>query len=142
MLINNNVYKEIISNQREIPPETGGILGGTKGRITIAVHDIGIQSEKKCSYTPNVEKMNQIIAEWKEKNIDFMGIYHSHFFGVDTLSEGDRKYIECIMKSMPKSINILYFPIIVMPQKVMVCYRAILNEERFTIEIDKSIVYE
>lgn len=124
MRINERLYQKIINMQNDLPPETGGILGGIGGCVTTSVYDCGKKSADMCSYTPDVDMLNEIISEWQVRGIEFMGIFHSHFFGVKTLSDGDRSYIECIMRNMPASVSRLYFPIIVMPEKVMVGYKA------------------
>lgn len=136
MLITRETYQDILISQNEIPPETGGILGGVNEKIITAVKDNGIQSKRICSYTPDVQKMNQVIAKWQNNNIEFMGIFHSHFFGVATLSPEDKKYIERIMRNMPAFIERLFFPIVVMPQREMVSYKASLVGRQLTIEED------
>ena len=40
------------------------------------------------------------------------------------------------MKNMPKEIKSLYFPLVVMPEKEMLCYRAELINEKLAIEIE------
>lgn len=70
----------------------------------------------------------------EKKEITFYGIFHTHFFGVNTLSIGDKNYIESIMKSMPISIEKLFFPIVVMPQKEIAGYEAQKEVERLIIK--------
>lgn len=140
MQICNRIYQEIISSANELPPETGGLLGGKNGIVTKVVHDNGVQSTCGCSYSPDVNKFNKTIAEWKKEEIDFMGIFHTHFFNVETLSNGDKKYIERILRNMPRHIKELYFPIIVMPRRSMIVYKATLKEERVVVEQDKTFI--
>lgn len=124
MIISKDTYIDIIRTIKPDPPETGGILGGKNNIVTEFFPDKGIPSQKMCSYYPNVYLLNQTIKRWQLRNVEFMGIFHLHFWGVDTLSEGDEKYIKRIMKYMPEDIDNLYFPIIVVPQYEMVCYVA------------------
>lgn len=124
MNINKCVYNEIINTAKLLPPETGGLLGGRNDTVVEVLRDEGLPSEKKCSYYPDTALFNRTIKEWQSKDIDFMGIYHTHYWGVDTLSEGDKIYITRIMKSMPEGVDRLYFPLIVMPDKKLVCYVA------------------
>ncbi len=124
MNINNCVYNEIINTTKSLPPETGGLLGGRNNTVTKVLRDDGLPSDKKCSYYPDITLFNRTIEEWQSKDIDFMGIYHTHYWGVDTLSEGDKIYIEKIMRNMPEEVDHLYFPILVMPDKKLVCYVA------------------
>ena len=58
-----------------------------------------------------------------------MGIFHVHFFCVDTLSEGDIKYMERIMHAMPETIRKLYFPLVVQPHTKCVPYVAYKEKE-------------
>lgn len=139
MIIGNKTYQEIISIQNNMPPETGGILGGTDGCVTTIAYDCGKIGTKKCSYTPDVDMLNQTINEWQDRGIDFMGIFHSHFFGVKTLSEGDKRYILHIMRNMPKSVSFLYFPLIVMPERVMVVFKAEFVKDHLVIVKDGII---
>lgn len=118
------IYNEIINTARSLPPETGGLLGGRDDIVAEVLRDEGLPSDKKCSYYPNIELFNQTIKEWQSRDINFMGIFHTHYWGVNTLSKGDKRYIARIMNSMPEGIDRLYFPILVMPDKKLVCYVA------------------
>ena len=53
-----------------------------------------------------------------------MGLYHIHFNDVKSLSAGDVRYINEIMYSMPAEIDKLYFPLVILPSKEMICYSA------------------
>lgn len=136
MRITTKQYEEIMKMVNPIPPESGGILGSRDDMIVATFYDKGIKTEKMCSYIPNVNLLNDIIAKWNEENIVFSGIFHTHYFGVRTLSCGDRNYIEKIMMSMPNEVSELYFPIIVMPQKEMIVYKAIKSENQILIQED------
>lgn len=126
MKISNSIIDIINNSVLDYPQETGGILGSTDDDvIDRIVMDIPAENgESKCSYTPDVEFLNQKIVEWQTAEIAFMGIFHTHFVGVETLSCGDKSYINAIMKSMPMEIEFLYFPIFVLPDKRLICYKA------------------
>lgn len=138
MKIHRCVLQRIFAEQRDYFPESGGILGGTNGIVSRYYLDEGTQDGPKCSYSPNVELLNAVIDEWQNENIDFMGIYHTHFFGVESLSEGDIQYIKQIMQSMPDEITSLYFPILKYPEKQMISY--IAKNEKGNITIAKNPV--
>ena len=140
MRIKKNVLNSICAIVSDIPPETGGILGEQSGVIVIVEFDEGIQNQRMCNYSPNVNKLNQVIQLWKKQGIDFCGIFHTHYFGVETLSAGDTSYIEQIMESMPKSIKRLYFPLVVLPQREMVAYVAVKENEEICIQKEIIIV--
>ena len=121
MKITQKVWDSIFENLGDTPPEIGGILGSRDGEIVdIVMIDPGVSGAKKCSYTPDVMLLNRMIGKWQEANIKFMGIFHSHYFGVCSLSQGDISYIDEIMNAMPDSIQSLFFPIAVMPDKEFV----------------------
>ena len=90
-------HDEIVNVAIDAPPEIGGIIGGENNVVKAHHMDMGISSVKACSYTPNVSLLNGIISEWSTEGIQFMGIYHTHFFEVRTLSEGDIRYIRNIL---------------------------------------------
>lgn len=125
MRICRSVFDEIINIMIETPPEIGGIIGGDGEIVKNHYLDVGVNSDRACSYTPNVSLLNTIISEWATEGIQFMGVYHTHFFDVQTLSDGDIRYINRILLSMPKEIDFLYFPLIVLPSRTMVCFKAI-----------------
>ena len=116
------------------PPESGGILGSIDDNIITEIlkDKVKVSSNKICCYEPNVCFLNQQIAKWSTKGISFKGIFHTHFVGVSTLSLADKKYIHKIMKNMPTQIKYLYFPIFVLPNRELVCYKA----EKFKNEIN------
>lgn len=136
MKIYHEIYGKILENQNERPPETGGILGAINGVIAKVYFDLGMQTETMCSYIPNIKNLNTIIENWQNEKIIFSGIFHTHFWGVKTLSATDKEYIYKIMKNMPNEIRSLHFPLIVMPQKQMICYRAVFVNEKLAIEIE------
>ena len=101
MRICREIFDEIVNVAIDAPPEIGGIIGGENNVVKAHHMDMGISSVKACSYTPNVSLLNGIISEWSTEGIQFMGIYHTHFFEVRTLSEGDIRYIRNILLGMP-----------------------------------------
>ena len=85
MLMNSKVYEDIIRNVPKYPPEIGGIMGGKNNIIQCIFFDDGIKTEKYCSYNPNTELLNEVINKWIFQDIEFYGIFHTHFFDVQTL---------------------------------------------------------
>lgn len=135
MNITEEVYQQILNFAPAQPPEVGGLLGGQNGIVCQVFLDTG-HAANGCSYAPDVMQMNQTIRAWSEKGIAFFGIFHTHFFDVDTLSDGDRQYIRHIMEAMPPTIKHLYFPLVVLPERRMVVYQAAFTSGRFTITRD------
>ena len=122
--------------------ETGGILGGKNNIITKFEFDKGTILSSNRHYYPNTEKLNACIEEWKNRDIQFYGIVHSHLQDERVLSRGDRKYIQVIMQAMPKDVRFLYFPI-VLPQMKVVSFEAVrLGNEINIINSDIKIINE
>ncbi|MCM1500840.1 MAG: hypothetical protein NC124_20470 [Clostridium sp.] len=123
MIISNEILSQILECMPLVPPETGGIIGGKNGQICLWEYDAGYP-EKGCAYRPDVTFLNKIIEEWVNQGYSFMGIFHVHFGGSKELSDGDKRYIEKIMKAMPPYITQLYFPVVVQQDRRMVSYAA------------------
>lgn len=138
MKIDENALNIINASIDGKPPETGGILGSLDGQIITDV--IMDQKEESighaCSYSPNVHYLNACLEDWLSAGKFFMGIFHTHFVGVKTLSGADKKYIVDIMNAMPQEINTLYFPIFVLPDRELVCYKAMRKNKRVYMEKD------
>lgn len=124
------VLKEVLTKIDSLisglPYEVGGIIGSHSG---ICIDEVVVDTKRSkntrlCSYSPDVDFLNSQIELWQDKEIQFMGIFHTHLGGSKSLSHGDKKYINEIMKNMPKEIFSLYFPIYVLPQKEWICYKA------------------
>lgn len=143
MRISDNILKEILNQMPVNPPEEGGIIGGTEGRVCIWRHDRGYP-ERGGAYRPNVEYLNKVIAEWMDSGFVFMGIFHVHFGGSKALSDSDRGYIKRIMGVMPESIEKLYFPLVVQPERQWVSYVAYRNsKEKITVAKDEvEVLYQ
>ena len=134
------IFDEIVNVAIDAPPEIGGIIGGDNNVVKTHYMDMGVSSLKACSYTPNVSLLNGIISEWSVEGIQFMGIYHTHFFEVRTLSEGDIRYIRNILLGMPDEIDSLYFPLVVFPSRTMVCFQAIKKLDSIEICNDNLVL--
>ena len=122
MKIEKAILDELIKNTPELPPESGGILGGQNGIVTRYRADAGV-SHMPARYAPNVNIINGMIAQWSTEGIEFCGIYHSHYARDRLLSKGDMAYIEKLMGSLPSTIQSLYFPV-VLPGIEVIAYRA------------------
>ena len=118
-------------------PETGGMLGGQDGTVTKVVFDDGKDDDfRRCHYTPNVTMLNSCLVEWSESGIEFYGLFHTHFYGVSSLSKGDEIYIKKILEAMPQSKKELFFPIIVLPDKKIISYRCCLDGSNLVVAED------
>ena len=143
MKILRSVYEVIIDSVPKHMPETGGMLGGQDGTITTVVFDDGKTDDfRRCHYTPNVTKLNSCLLDWGKNGIEFFGLFHTHFYGVASLSDGDAAYIKEIIKAMPQSKKKLYFPIVVLPDKKIISYQCCMNGESLSIEEDPLVCVE
>lgn len=140
MNISAGTYERILSSMPNDPPEIGGIMGSIDGVVCRYQIDEGLTANRGCFYSPNVVFLNKVINDWQRDGILFQGIFHTHFFGVQTLSDGDIAYIKTIMAAMPEFISKLYFPIVVMPEKVIVVYLAGRNGMTVEIKADELII--
>lgn len=121
--------------------EAGGILGGKDGVITVYAVDKNQKSQHPCTYIPDVAMLNQIIGQWYQEGLVLMGVFHTHHFGIRTLSDGDKAYIQKIMSTAAQEIHNMYFPIVVMPAKEVVVYTATRTGDRIKI-VEEAIVFK
>ena len=63
-------------------------------------------------------------------------MFHTHFYGVSSLSKGDEIYIKKILEAMPQSKKELFFPIIVLPDKKIISYRCCLDGSNLVVAED------
>lgn len=140
------IYRDILEHllllMPQNPPEIGGILGTSNNIIDKFQLDKGLSTTCGCYYTPNTKFLNTIIHSWEKERVKFSGIFHTHFFNVNTLSSGDKKYITEIMQAMPDEIYALYFPIITIPEMSITPYIATRYENCINIEQDKFVIIE
>lgn len=139
MKITRDMYNYICSFANNDSYEVGGILGSSRDEIiTDIILDKPIDSKKcKCEYYPNVFFLNNEIEKWYQKNINFLGIFHTHFSGSRDLSCGDRKYIKEIMYSTKGIVDCMYFPIFTLPDQVITAYKAFFEKDELVIIKDE-----
>ncbi len=141
MRIQEKIYNNIINFADDCRCECGGILGGKKDNcIADVFFDKGKDMGYPCVYKPDVESLNRQIKKWQLEHIQFMGMFHTHVGNATGLSETDRDYIRVIMQAMPENITNLYFPILVLPQKELIAYRAIKAEGEIQIKMEPVYV--
>ena len=123
MITNTIVIQTMFGLINNNDTESGGILGAKGEVIDHVAFDVGTTSAR-CSYEPDVDHLNRVIREWQKDGIRFVGLYHTHFFGVETLSPGDIGYIKAILNAMPKQMAELFFPVVLPEYQRIVPYRA------------------
>lgn len=141
MIILRSVYHQLLRSP-EIPPETGGILGMKNSVINSICFDSGLSHSSSCNeYVPDVSFFNNCIDAWQKNGIVFCGMFHTHLPQWSTLSGGDKTYIRCIMNSLPRSINQLFFPL-VFPGHSIRSFVAIRENNRIYINEDTITIVE
>ena len=123
MKITEAVLHDICDNLHIVPPEKGGIIGSKNGIVGTFFFDDGAVQAERYAYVPNVDMLNDVVAQWAKKGICFAGLFHSHPHPQTELSIADKEYILKIMEAMPDSIMELHFPVIV-PGMGMIGYLA------------------
>lgn len=137
MIIFEDIYNEILFKTPNPPPEIGGALFQKDGVISLFVSDNGLKEYAK--YTPDVDFLNQQIAQLSEEGYEFCGFFHTHFPFGETLSDSDKVYIKKIALSLKKQISTLYFSI-VLPNEKMVAYRSCFSNDDVIISDDNLII--
>ena len=97
MNISPNIYKQC--RETLLKPEMGGILGCDENGNIIAYHfdDTGC-SDNHNEYSPDTERLNEVIREWYDQGIYFAGFIHSH--GIrPRLTCGDLAYVDKIKEA-------------------------------------------
>lgn len=123
MKIKKAIYEKILYSCPIVPPETGGILGGSPEMIDTVVFDAGEKRLDSAVYVPDVKKLNRILTDWQREGISFIGLFHSHLTGQETFSQDDIEYITMVMLSLPPTVSQLYFPIVI-PKSHIIFYKA------------------
>lgn len=139
LFIKKKMLLELIQALPEELPEVGGIIGGNNNEITEYWIDAVSVNGCMCKYSPNIKQINEKIEQWNDNKISFLGMFHTHYFGVRTLSKGDIEYMREIMRTMPSCIEILYFPIVVFPEKEMIIY-AIKNQTMEIVQCECCVI--
>ena len=142
MTVSRKIIDKMNSRLSDTPPESGGIIGSENdGIIDKIIFDKPISEEiQYCYYSPNVDFLNKHISIWSDEDIQFMGVFHTHFANVKSLSAADKNYIEAIMMNMPDAIDFLYFPIFVFPVRELIVYKAEKSSSRVTISLDDLLI--
>ncbi len=138
MLLTSFVYKKMLS-MPHVPPESGGILGGSNKIISEFIFDEGISNIDSAIYKPNTTFLNKQIENWSNRNIELYGIVHTHPKKQNTLSVDDMEYIKKILLAAPSNISYLFFPV-VLPHFKVFSYIATLEEGKLTIYADDIII--
>ncbi len=109
-----SVLDEIVATIAAQPPESGGLLGGSRDeqRITRYFFDKSAGTSG-ATYSPNTDVINATLDLWDEDGGNkIIGFVHSHPDGCDHPSPGDRVYAARILQAIPAMTRI-FLPIAV-----------------------------
>lgn len=134
MKISKKIFEEIVNTVPYSPFETGGFLGGKSDTVLKVVYDC--KKSNFASYQPNNNLLNSSLSEWQQNEIDFLGIFHTHYPSCTSLSACDEEYIKEIMQNLKGEISVLYFPIVI-AKKEMCVYKAEFKASKLSIKPDK-----
>lgn len=140
------IKKEIVDKIAHIAnnknSEIGGILGtSADGVITDMIPDLPEENTMcRFEYYPNVDFLNEKIEEWATDDIDFAGLFHTHFSGSKNLSEADKVYINAIMDRAKEISKCLFFPIFTLPDNELTVYKACFSNDEIVIEKDELVI--
>ena len=65
MKISQSLYERIVNGPGDVPPETGGILGGREGIVFAHQPDAGMQPARMCSCVPDTKALNATVRCWQ-----------------------------------------------------------------------------
>jgi proteasome lid subunit RPN8/RPN11 len=117
-----NTFDEIQNILGTRKPECGGVLGARPNEpISKFYFDVsGVSAED--FYTPNYEKINEVLEEWAKEGVQMVGMIHSHGNSGTFPSCGDLYYCEQIIRSNP-SIEEFLLPIVTVKPFAVFMYR-------------------
>ena len=79
------VYGELLEHSRRQPHrECCGILAGRDGVITQAFPAKNVAPDPMRNYEISSNEMQRLITQAKERRLEFLGIYHSHPYWLDS----------------------------------------------------------
>ena len=106
------VFQSIRDTIGTLPPESGGMLGGSfdTGLVSVFHFDeLGKTTSSTCS--PDTKSLNEILEAWNQRGLRLMAFPHSHPHGCPNPSEGDKVYAAKILAAN-ESIPFLLIPIV------------------------------
>ena len=133
----------ILSQVPNQKTESGGLLGFDMNKTIVCTYlDNGLSNAKdKYTYYPNISLFNKKLGEWAEIDVSFAGIFHTHYSDKGVLSVADIHYIEKILLSLPKTIEYLYFPILLIPSRAFIPFEAKIGDNgNIQIQEDNLII--
>lgn len=138
MRIKHEIYNKILFSAKPSPYESGGFLFGKTDLVNKVVFDS--KNSHLGKYTPDTNLLNEYITAHRERNTDFLGIYHTHYPSNKFLSAGDIKYIEKIFESVGDYYKTLYFPIVILHEGMFIYKAQYINSNAIITSEDLTII--
>lgn len=109
-----SIAESVLDKIRDVlhTPEMGGILGATENHLVTEFHHDSTGRTTARTYTPDTDKLNEVIRKWSQSGITFVGFVHSHPANRVTLSSVDIRYAEKIKRccGMSEILMLIYLP--------------------------------
>ena len=80
-------------------PETGGWLGSSDGQHIDHYYFDDTATTSHATYTPDTDRVSEVINAWSEHGVKLVGCIHSHPYGMTTPSKADFDYALKIIKT-------------------------------------------
>lgn len=139
ILVSKTVYERIVAYYSLRHYEAGGIIGGNS-EIISAVYFDESDTKYKRIYIPNVQKLNQKIAEWDLKGISFKGLVHNHEKNPHHSLE-DIRFLAQIFAQNQEQICILISGIWVAEIGKLYLYKVLLREKKMSLQQTKYCIF-
>ncbi|MBQ7820880.1 MAG: hypothetical protein IJ391_01165 [Clostridia bacterium] len=124
LLISQKTYKNVVNLLVSPKFEQGGIIGTKNGVISFFELDITPSVCSPRSYSPNCKMLEKTIEIWREYNIIFAGIVHSHHQNIEPSSE-DIYYMRQIIST--NNLSQILLGIVLTPKKTLTLYSVTKN---------------
>ena len=110
--IAHGVFQAIRDSIGKLPPESGGMFGGSfETGFVSRFHFDGKGKTSGSSYSPDTSSLNTVLEEWNSNGDRLMGYPHSHPHACSRPSSGDEFYAARILAAN-ESIPFLLIPIV------------------------------
>lgn len=137
--IKRQLWKKIFNFNSNDVYETGGFFGIKGKKICSYEFDSGRDSVSSGEYMPNLNLFYRSLKQWEKEGIEYVGILHTHLNHQGTLSGGDYKYLDELMK-LNKNLQV-FFTAILIPNEKIYFYRVIRKKERIVIKRESLLTY-
>ena len=103
-----NVYGQLLEHARRQPHrECCGILAGRDGLITQAYSAKNVAADPIRNYEISLMEMMNMMREFRQRRLEFLGIYHSHPHWMDTNEPSPK---DIALANYPDAVHFIVTP--------------------------------